>query len=137
MADLLELRYLLEVKIAGCAAERATEEQIADLKNNLNEMKMSSYDMESFAKADYTFHKSIADASGNNVFALLMETLKALVYSQIVYTLNPNFNPESSIDYHEKIYNAIKQRDSKKSEEAMRLHLSATGEIINNIEKQS
>ena len=100
----------------------------------LEKMKTDEYRLETFADYDFMFHKSIADASGNKVFSLMMETIRPMLYSHIIYTLNPNFNPELSNHFHETILEAIKAKDPNAASAAMAAHLVGTKSIIDELE---
>lgn len=104
MKDIMEFRNSIEIKMTELAAKRATDEQIQIISGHLEKMKNEEYKLDTFAEFDYNFHKSIADASGNSVFSLMMETMRPMLYNHIIYTLNPTFNPEHSNHYHEKSF---------------------------------
>ena len=126
ISNLLEFRNAMEVKMAGLAAVHATQEDLDNLEYHLNLMKDKEYSVEAFAKYDYDFHKAIASATRNNIFVLMMETMQSMLYDQIAYTLDSNFNPELSMHYYESIFEAIKSGDPKIAKKAMTEHLSGT-----------
>lgn len=134
MKDIMEFRNSIEIKMTELAAKRATDEQIQIISGHLEKMKNEEYKLDTFAEFDYNFHKSIADASGNSVFSLMMETMRPMLYNHIIYTLNPTFNPEHSNHYHEKILQTIRDRNPEEAVEAMRLHLTGTERIIEELE---
>lgn len=111
-----------------------TSEQVKTIEEVLEKMKTDEYRLETFADYDFMFHKSIADASGNKVFSLMMETIRPMLYSHIIYTLNPNFNPELSNHFHETILEAIKAKDPNAASAAMAAHLAGTKSIIDELE---
>ncbi|MFI3333432.1 MAG: FadR/GntR family transcriptional regulator [Rikenellaceae bacterium] len=134
LRDLMDFRVALEVKMVELAAVRATDEEIAQMQKYIVLMSDENYSMEEFAKFDYHFHESIANASGNSVSILIMKTLRPLLYNQIVYTLNPNFTPMESMQLHAKIFEAIKARQPKMAVRAMLEHLRETQRIIAELE---
>ena len=123
--DFMEFRKSMEIKMTEMAK---TIEEV------LEKMKTDEYRLETFADYDFMFHKSIADASGNKVFSLMMETIRPMLYSHIIYTLNPNFNPELSNHFHETILEAIKAKDPNAASAAMAAHLAGTKSIIDELE---
>lgn len=133
ISDLVEFRNVLEVKMTELAAIRATPGDLKKIQRNLDLMKNEDYEVEKFAAYDFQFHKSVAEASGNNVFVLLMETIKDMLYDQIVYTLNSDFNPELSLHFHEMIYEAIRLKDVQAASNAMQSHLFETQSIIDKL----
>ena len=66
------------------AACRATSEQVKTIEEVLEKMKTDEYRLETFADYDFMFHKSIADASGNKVFSMMMESIRPMLYSHII-----------------------------------------------------
>ncbi len=137
LRDLMDFRVALETKMTQLAAMRATDEDIEEIQKYVTLMKGSNPSMEEFAEYDYLFHESVANASGNSVVILMIKTLRPLLYNQIIYTLNPNFDPNFSMHLHEKIFEAIKAKQPRRAIRAMVEHLSETQRIIADLEEQS
>ncbi|SFL72974.1 GntR family transcriptional regulator, transcriptional repressor for pyruvate dehydrogenase complex [Paenibacillus sp. 1_12] len=70
----IELRYILETESAGLAAKRRSAEQIAQLKQIIQEM-MTLQEESQLDQADIRFHVAIAQASGNPLLAGTLESL--------------------------------------------------------------
>lgn len=130
LEELIEFRVSMEVKMAELAALRATVADLNEIKFYLEMMQNGNLSKEEFAAADFNFHKSIAKASKNHIFELMIETLRPKLFDQIVYTLRANSNPEVSHKYHQKIFDAIKNRDADKAANAMNEHLIGTKDRI-------
>ena len=135
MKDILEFRNSIEIKMTELAASRATEEQIKVISDNLEKMRNEEYKLGTFAEYDYNFHKSVADASGNSIFSLMMETMRPMLYNHIIYTLNPEFNPENCNHFHETILNTIISKDPVAASEAMKSHLAGTKSVMDELER--
>ncbi len=134
LKDLMDFRVSLELKVAELAANNATEEDLERMRGYLDAMIESENSDEKFATYDYLFHEAIAKASGNSVSELIIKALRPLLYNQIVYTLNPNFNSESANHFHESIFEAIKNRQPRVAIKAMLNHLSETQRIISELD---
>jgi DNA-binding FadR family transcriptional regulator len=65
-----EARVFLETSTARMAAERASEEQVARLRQAIAEHRASMVNLEEFIERDMAFHREIADISGNPIFPL-------------------------------------------------------------------
>src|SRR5688572_14004872 len=65
--ELVEARKLIEVELAGLAAERATPDDLAKIRAMLDLMESSFDDIERFLEADIGFHLAIAEASHNGI----------------------------------------------------------------------
>lgn len=134
LKDLMDFRVSLELNTVEFAAMNATDADIENIQSCLDAMFETEYSNEHFAEYDYKFHEAIARASGNSMSELIIRTLRPLLYNQIVYTLNPNFNHEVANRLHEKIYQAIKDRQPRVAVKAMMAHLSETQRLISELD---
>src|SRR6478609_6110270 len=80
--EMFEARRALEVGVAGLAAERASDEQIATIAEEVTGMFASLDDAQTFLIHDIRFHRAVAAASGNPILASLVEMVSALFYEQ-------------------------------------------------------
>lgn len=76
-ADILEARETLESALAGKAAERATEEEIEDMRRTLQEMEeaRSRGDEDSYSRGNRRFHQQIKHAAHQTTLARAYDTL--------------------------------------------------------------
>ena len=118
---LVEVRHPLEGEIAALAAERANDEHLRQLERAVHDLAAAS-PLEAGIEADVRFHRILAEATGNPVFVLLLETLadllresrqKTLVYSGL----------EQALAGHRAILEAVRKCDPVKAREAMQQHL--------------
>lgn len=110
--SLFELRRAIEPTAGALAAQRASPEQIADLRAILEEMEQAGDDGERFAVPDLAFHQAILHMSGNELIgslAALIET--ALVISFRLSDDNPA-GQRHSLSLHRQIVENIEKRDS-------------------------
>src|SRR5258706_1980367 len=81
--DLLEIRKMFEVEIAGLAAERATAEEVRELEAALAQMsagaEAGTAGLEKFVLADLLFHHVLAKASKNSLLPLLLAPINDLL----------------------------------------------------------
>ena len=77
--EMFEARRALEVGVAGLSAERATDDQIATIAEEVTGMFASLDDAQTFLIHDIRFHRAVAAASGNPILASLVEMVSALV----------------------------------------------------------
>ncbi|MFI3324222.1 MAG: FadR/GntR family transcriptional regulator [Rikenellaceae bacterium] len=134
LRDLMNFRVTIELTTVELAAQNATEEDMRNMREHIDSMLQKDYHLDDFAQHDYLFHEAIAKASGNSVALLIIKTLRPLLYNQIVYTLDPNFNPELATNFHEAIYRAIEAKHPEVAVAAMRSHLSETQRIVNQLD---
>lgn len=122
--DLMELRLLLEVRVAGLAASRATDEDIARIRQLLAEVIDSGTDLERRAPADVALHDAIARASRNSFFQAILEALSQVLTEErrrggeLMQAVGSNHGES---DYqHELLVDAIVARDPVRASAAAR-----------------
>ncbi len=122
--EMFEARRALEVGVAGLAAERANDEQIATIAEEITGMFAALDDPQTFLIHDIRFHRSVAEASGNPILASLVEMVSALFYEQRRKTAQHGRDLKESAHLHRAIYHAIRAHDPKRASAAMSEHLS-------------
>lgn len=79
VVDLLEARRHLDVILAGLAALRRDERDVADLRALLGTMKSGHRDAVRFASAHAAFLRAVAEVAGNDVLAGAVSTIRSLL----------------------------------------------------------
>lgn len=126
--DIIEVRRIIEVEAAALAAKRITEDQLKNLEYTIDEIK-NIEDEKILLKLDKNFHYEIAQASNNFILLNIINSCSTLIDSLIQnarYKIEivENFdNKQELLDQHEKIYLALKKRDSKLASKLMNEHL--------------
>ena len=125
--ELFEARRVIDVSVAGYAAERATDEQTACLTALFEEMMESweSRDLDQLKEQDVHFHLAVAEAAGNSLLLHLAQSLYALVDRFI--SVVPHTKP--GMDNHHRVLEAIVERDPAAAREAMRVLLDETEQL--------
>ena len=122
--ELFEARRVIEIDLAGLAAERAGGEELAAISEEVMEMFASFDDEQRFLVHDIRFHRSVAMAARNPLLAAVMEMVADLFYDHRKTTVeNWRGAPEAS-EQHRRIYQAIKARDVAKARLEMGNHLT-------------
>lgn len=136
MAGLLraiEARMVLEPQIASLAAERATERQLKVIADALTSLEDSA----NGRNEDFAFHRAVAEASGNEVFPALLDSMRDLVLGGIdvaagLTRIGSQARRERVIAEHRHIYEAIASRDRAGAGVLMHYHLmQARGRTTN------
>ena len=136
LSDVMEARVLLERDLAGMAAERGTEEEIAKIGDAVRAMKDSVASGTSTIEADMTFHLAIAQAAHNSVLQNAVQLLRNLMRQWIqLKLLIPNV-PSRVLKQHKEIYEAIRTRDAEAARNAMRQHLDDTARLVTQVVQQ-
>lgn len=121
--ELIDLRLLLETECARLAATRANQEMMALMKRALDKMRDSRGNRKRLGEADIAFHLTIAAASNHRLFASLLSSLKkgSIEYARLTPEGKEGF--EDMITTHERIYQAIAQREPDEAAARMKAHL--------------
>ena len=130
MEQLMEVRVVNEIKTAELAAKYATAEDIAEIERYLQIMRDIDTSTADYIAADIDFHVAIAKASGNRIFHLIMQTIRPLIAEMVGETLKADHRPERSMKYHEKIYQAIVEKDPAGAVKAISEHLTGAREML-------
>ena len=122
-AEMFEARLLLEMAIAGLAAERATSEHLAALAEELAEMFATLDEPEEYLVHDMRFHQTIAAASGNRIITALMNMVVSILFDVRSKTVHRAHDLKESAEMHRQIFRSIRERNIEATREAMRDHL--------------
>jgi DNA-binding FadR family transcriptional regulator len=128
--EILELRMAVEIEAAGLACARSSVAQQAKIYEALREMEIQVQSGSPAEKADYEFHRAIADATNNRRYGEFLEYLgdKTIPRAQLrrkpAEAEDQKAYMEKILAEHHRIYDAISLRDAEGAREAMREHLS-------------
>ncbi len=129
LIEMLEFRSILEVESIKLACSRANEDDISRLQKTIANMKKNRGDNRKFAAEDLNFHLALAIATHNAVIvkvnAIIHDMLKAAMEKVVELT-----GFDKGIYYHEKILDALINRDENAATELMREHIEVTMEKI-------
>ena len=124
-----EFRAAVEGAGAALAAERRTEEHLAQIKNSLDDLKNALQTKELGVDADEQFHLAIAEATENQFFVSTRTSM--ITHIQFGMNLTRNLSltrtlerMQSVQDEHEAVYNAIQDKDPVRAQEKMRTHIN-------------
>ena len=120
---LIELREMIEPTIAAKAAERATDEQVAEMECCVAKMDAVLMEPEAFISADLDFHNALATASQNPLLPTLLNSIVDLIQEQRKYVFKEDGGQQRSQDEHKRILQAIKSGDAAAAFDAMQHHL--------------
>lgn len=125
--ELYEARKILEVQAAGLAAERAEEDELKDMFEALEVMRMDLQIQRLGEDADHFFHYAIARATHNKILIRLMNTISDTVRKTLITSRSKLYEdtntPEKLYIEHCAIYEAVKNHDVEKAQQLMLAHL--------------
>lgn len=77
--ELVEARKLIEVELAGLAAERATSEDLQSIETYLTVMQTARENHQAFHQADVSFHLAIGKAAHNRILLNALQLIRNLM----------------------------------------------------------
>lgn len=122
--QMFEARRVLEVQVAGLAAERATAENLAAISEEVAEMYATLDNPQQYLIHDIRFHRAIAAASANPILATLVEMVSAVMYDRRRETIGRAHDFKESVEMHQRIYRAIRSRKPEEARATMHEHLA-------------
>jgi GntR family transcriptional regulator, transcriptional repressor for pyruvate dehydrogenase complex len=125
LQQLNEARLSIEPSAAALAAERATPLQIEQMQHVQNKLEAAP-DHAAAIQADLEWHGLIVEASGNQIFGLILDSLGDLSFASRLRTIG-RIGKESAVLHHAQIFTAIRQRNPVAAADAMRIHIIAAG----------
>lgn len=133
LIDIIELRVLLESYAARKCCKHITDDEIAELEDIFNKLKEALLNRDSVNAGVYDgmFHKKIAEYSRNKkaiAFVDEIEDLAIFARRMEVYNIRYEYTEEKSIEQHEAILIAIKNRDEEAAAKAIEKN---TKELLN------
>ncbi|MBU6301347.1 MAG: FadR family transcriptional regulator [Verrucomicrobia bacterium] len=129
LQQLNETRLSIEPDAAAYAAQRATPEQLRTMRRIQKQLEKAP-DNPAAIEADIAMHQAIADASGNQIYRLILDSLADLGISSRLRTIG-RLGKATAVEHHEAILSAIACHDGDAAREAMRRHILAAGEDMN------
>ncbi|TDP72798.1 transcriptional regulator NanR [Roseateles toxinivorans] len=129
LEHLKEARVFLECGMARQAAERASDADIARLRERLAEHRASMANLSKFLEHDMAFHREIALISGNPIFPAIVESLFMWASEYYQPLVRAPGAEELTLSEHLRIVEAIAARQPQQAEQAMREHLTRANEL--------
>lgn len=126
--DLLEVRLLIEPRMAALAAENASSGEISQLKDICRRMENALKRGENYYELDMEFHTFIAGCSRNLVIHSLFPAICHTIILQ--ENVTQDRMKERTLQAHQRIYEAISAHKSSQAYDAMTMHLVQNKERI-------
>ncbi|AOY75306.1 FadR/GntR family transcriptional regulator [Clostridium formicaceticum] len=120
--DLIEIRFMIEPRIASLAAMNASDEEIACMTKLCHEVEMLIHAGENHVAKDVEFHTCIASSSKNLVMPNLIPIINTAI--ALFIDLTHSILKQETIQTHREILEAIKAHQPNKAHDAMLLHLA-------------
>jgi GntR family transcriptional repressor for pyruvate dehydrogenase complex len=130
IAELIDVRKMIEPALAARAAVRASPEDVARLEDILRRQREKTLRGEAAVEEDSEFHYRIALAARNSVVQGVLDVLMQLLRETRARSLQTRGRPQRSLAGHQRVLDAIKRRDPEAAERAVRKHLEEIEAIV-------
>ena len=123
--SIVEVRSALEPMTSRLAAERISDEALAELGETIDLMRAHPDSQEVFLAANKRFHDIIAWSSGNALFGYIIDSLLGIMDGTVIGIDYPGPRRAAVVKAHDEILQALRTRDPAASEQRMREHIDA------------
>lgn len=124
LAQIMELRAIIEPPIAALAAERLTQGDTEQLRDLVEEMERES-DLERYAELDRIFHQAISQYTHNPLLAQLTDLIATeIAPSRRRAVQSPERKAASSVA-HRRIFEALAEHDPARAEAEAHAHVES------------
>ena len=124
LADLYELRLIMEPPMAGIAATKATDQEIAFIEACGKKIEEKGLSNEKVVEYNRRFHNAIAKATHNEFIIRLFDNINTAIVNGFDIANTEQMNNEDMTRSHKMIIEYMKLRDAQGATQAMRLHLN-------------
>jgi GntR family transcriptional repressor for pyruvate dehydrogenase complex len=128
--NLVEVRGILEPEIAALAAGRATEKEIAAMREAIRIMDENLNNADAYIAADNRFHEALAEATQNTLIIILVQSIVNLLSEQRKQVFQVEGGPQRGQVHHKRILEYVTRREPEAARAAMHLHLQQVREDV-------
>ncbi|WP_308465830.1 FadR/GntR family transcriptional regulator [Rathayibacter soli] len=125
ITELVEMRAAVEPYIAELAAQRVTDDELAQLRTSVESFEaiLSGDSVDAKVKADEDFHGMLLAASRNRGLRVFYETFIPSLREYRAHVFSPPAEPLLALPHHRAIYEAVLAHDPDQARERMRTHI--------------
>jgi DNA-binding GntR family transcriptional regulator len=139
--EIYTLREALETLAIRYAIQNATDQQIGDLSNlvrSMESMARQDYSQVDATDLDMEFHHTLCKISGHKRVQNVWESMSGQI--RLVLLKHRLSNPDDlrvrSVSWHEKIVEAMRERNTEKAIKELSTHMAASSEWVKTLLKQ-
>ncbi|MEH7118428.1 GntR family transcriptional regulator [Neobacillus vireti] len=132
IVNYLEIREVLEGLIAKTAAVNISDPKLKKLEETVEKMKenLDHNRFDEYSKCNLLFHNIIYEASSNIEAVEMVNKIKTQLQRLRIKTILVPGRTQESFREHQKILNAIKAKDGKWAEDAVKFHVANVRKTI-------
>lgn len=121
--ELFEVRRVLEVEMAGLAAERRTEGDLERMRAAIDAMDQGIDSADRYIAGDLEFHQAVVAATGNRIARSMMEAIRDVMGRALHSVYRIPGSPEKSLQQHRDILDAVVAGRPDEARELVQEHL--------------
>jgi DNA-binding GntR family transcriptional regulator len=134
LVEIYPIRAALESAAARAAATRIDDGALDRLAQLIDEMRAAAErgDQHAHASADFAFHQTVIQASGNRVLERIWQTLRLAMTTGITHSMSgmTHRSLKEIGERHLPVLDALRGRDPSQAEAMMRAHIEEPGQWI-------
>lgn len=137
IAKVSHVRRVLEIEIAGCAAQQRTAHDLARLEallTAMTEIVQATGDRQRYraryVQTDVDFHTALAYATGNDLFPMILNSLVDVMMEVRELGFQVPGSLAKALDFHTAIYEQVKASNVEGARQAMLAHLLDSEEVM-------
>lgn len=138
---LREARQVFEAGVVAVAAQRATAEDVARLRERMEAMRGSTGDRKRFVQADQSFHAAIADITGNPILQAVSYAMLKWLYDthddEFLDLLGAPKLENLTLREHQDIFDRIADKDAVGAARAISDHILRVNKLYKKTNGQS
>ncbi len=123
LSDLYNLRMMMEPSLAGLAAVKATDEELAEIEELSLQLAEENISSEKIVEINQRFHAAIAKATHNELIVKTFDRINNAIVQYFDKEKLEMMNSEDVIRSHALVVQYMKLRDQMGTKKAMELHL--------------
>jgi DNA-binding FadR family transcriptional regulator len=133
LGHMKDARLLLEAGLVRIAAERASADDVARLRQRLADQQAALVELDQFVARDRAFHREIAVISANPIFVSLIEAIFDWAAEYYRTSVRAPGAEALTLAEHGQIVDAIAVGDADGAERALRDHLERANELYRRV----
>ncbi len=127
--DIIEAREALEVKLAGLAAARRTDAEMAAIDASIATMETEIEAGDRGVVGDEMFHEALTMAAHSSLLTKLMHEISGLIRETRIESLSQEDRPRASLEGHRRIAEAVRKQNPQEASRAMADHIRLVSDV--------
>jgi DNA-binding FadR family transcriptional regulator len=136
LQQLLDARMFLEIPLAGRAARNADGDTVAALEKAIADAEGNAPGSEPFNEADTRFHRTLAEAAGNELLLAFTGWALDVLQPSLVEKIAGSVDGDEILAQHGDILRAVRRHQAAAAERAMKAHLEHLQQVLLKLERR-